>query len=235
MFRLHSAASIALFLLLCTINSNIWHVYAQGGMDGSCDEGTLIQGCTGFESDCQGNNRCTSCSNGLVLVGDKSGNQECKQCKTGVKNCIMCTDDAKRCLLCKEGYRLFTNKKGIQKCKKCKASVGENCFMCTENLKKCEKCFIGFFELGKDGKCYSTETPSDGATDTVKYCVESTGSLCSRCKDGYKLITEENGVMQKCKKCKTGVKNCSECTADRKTCTWCSEGYTFQNGSCKKS
>ena len=230
MMRINLAVTV--ILLLCFNRST---VYAQGGMDGSCDEGPPIPGCTGLDSDCEGNSRCTACSGGFVLVRDKSGKKECKECNTGVKNCIMCTEDAKRCLLCKQGYRLVTNKKGIQKCKKCNASVGDNCFMCTKNLNKCEACYAGYFKLGKDGICYKTDTSSPDAADTVKFCAESSGNLCSQCKDGYTLITEENGKMQKCKKCKTGVKNCSECTADRETCTWCSDGYTLQNGSCKKS
>lgn len=201
---------------------------------GDCDLQAVVPGCTGGECDSDGGVRCTDCSTGQVLVGDKNGNQECKACTTGVKNCIMCTEDTKRCLLCKTGYRLVTNKKGVQKCKKCKSSSGENCFMCTKNLEKCQVCVAGYFKLGDDGKCYSSDSPSIGATDTVKNCIESTGNLCTRCKKGYILTTEENGESQTCNKCKTGDKNCMTCTADRKTCSWCIEGYTIKKGSCKK-
>jgi hypothetical protein len=231
MMRINLAALAV--ILLFSFNLSIG--YAQGGMYGECDEGPPIPGCMGLDSDCEGNSRCNACSAGLVLVGDKSGNQQCKQCKTGVNKCTMCTEDTKRCLMCKEGYRLVTNKNGKQKCKKCKASSGDNCFMCTEDLKKCETCYAGYFKLGKDGTCDTSDTASPDPTDAVKFCVESTFNLCSRCKPGYTLVTQENGVKQQCKKCKTGVKNCSECTADGKTCTFCDDGYSLKNGSCKKS
>jgi hypothetical protein len=192
-------------ILLFCFNLSIG--YAQGGMYGECDEGPPIPGCMGLDSDCEGNSR----------------------------KCTMCTEDTKRCLMCKEGYRLVTNKNGKQKCKKCKASSGDNCFMCTEDLKKCETCYAGYFKLGKDGTCDTSDTASPDPTDAVKFCVESTFNLCSRCKPRYTLVTQENGVKQQCKKCKTGVKNCSECTADGKTCTFCDDGYSLKNGSCKKS
>lgn len=221
--------------LICAVPSIVF-VQGQGGMYGDCDEGTWIPGCSGGEADCDGGgNRCYSCNNGLVLVNDKNGQQECKECDTGVDKCIMCSENTKSCTLCKDGYRLVTNKKGVQKCKKCRDSVGENCFMCTKNLKKCEKCVGGYFKLGSDGKCYRTDVLNEDATDSVKHCVESIGSLCSGCDAGYVLVTEENGLEQKCKKCKTGQKNCIQCSADRKTCTWCRDGYTIRNGSCRKS
>ena len=112
-------------------------------------------------------------------MNDKNGQQECKECDTGVDKCIMCSENTKSCTLCKDGYRLVTNKKGVQKCKKCRDSVGDNCFMCTKNLKKCEKCVGGYFKLGSDGKCYRTDVPNADATDSVKHCVLNPPVACA--------------------------------------------------------
>jgi hypothetical protein len=145
--------------------------------------------------------------------------------------------DTKKCILrCKPGYWVensdcnseYIKPDGTVICKNVdqdplkQSCVNDNCKSWKDQPDACTKCWDNYDLAHYDSWLGRGSYPEDNIKDAVteKPFVLEAGKCKLKCKDGYYTAVTNDGLAQKCVKCKDP---CHHCETTESNCTWCGE------------